>query len=142
MLPSISQDISSPNVITGLLVCLSTHWRADTGVEHRVDTKKVLNECLQDNTIFFQLAGVSQPGDDRSRMLGSLSLSVSLRMVLVRSKGRLKPDLSKLFNLFPSFNWVACEHPVKLSAAMLISRMMLSDGPHLLPETTPAPKDS
>lgn len=78
MFPSISQDMLSPNVITGLLVCLSTHWRADTGVEHRVDTNKVLNECLQDNTIFFQLAGVSQPENDRSCILGSLSLSVYL----------------------------------------------------------------
>lgn len=63
-------------------------------------------------------------------------------MVLTRREGGLKPDLSKLFDLFPSFYRATCEHPMKFSAAMVISQVMLSGGPHLMPETTPAPRES
>lgn len=42
-------------------------------------------------------------------------------MVLTRREGGLKPDLSKLFDLFPSFYRATCEHPMKFSAAMVMS---------------------
>lgn len=63
-------------------------------------------------------------------------------MALARREGGLKPDLSKFLDFFPSFYQAPCEHPITLSAAMSTSQMMLSNGPHLVPETTPASRES
>lgn len=146
-----------PTIMT-LLVCLSIHLKPPGGkalvLSTGSDAKKVFNfsECLQDdNSVLsiwwcvstwkwlFSWTGISllhPPPLPSSPLPHPFSTHA-------RQGGRDWNQICQNYlTCFHFFDQALCEHPIKLSATMLRSQMMLSGGPHLLPETTPAPKDS